>query len=128
MARRETTKRDIKIRAREKCAYAVLIGQIVKQPCECGAEQSEAHHDDYSKPLDVRWLCKPCHGAAHRGQPRAKRGHKTHCPQGHEYAGSNIGIKGDGKRYCLQCNRDRASAFKQRALTSPPLPIAEIRK
>jgi hypothetical protein len=33
---------------------------------ECGAPKADAHHDDYSRPLDVRWLCETCHGAEHR--------------------------------------------------------------
>jgi hypothetical protein len=37
---------------------ALRDGRIVKVPCEiCGNPKSQAHHDDYSKPLEVRWLC-----------------------------------------------------------------------
>ena len=31
-------------------------GKLQQQPCEvCGTEASQMHHDDYSKPLEVRW-------------------------------------------------------------------------
>lgn len=41
-------------------------GKLERGPCEvCGDPQSEMHHDDYSKPLEVRWLCRPCHIAHH---------------------------------------------------------------
>jgi len=31
--------------------------------------KAEAHHDDYSRPLDVRWLCKRHHEEAHHSLP-----------------------------------------------------------
>ncbi len=42
---------------------AVRDGRVVKKPCEqCGTEKGvHGHHKDYSKPLEVRWLCYQCH-------------------------------------------------------------------
>jgi Zn finger protein HypA/HybF involved in hydrogenase expression len=41
-------------------------GKLIKQPCEkCGSEDSEIHHEDYTKPLDVTWLCRKDHLELH---------------------------------------------------------------
>jgi len=41
-------------------------GIVIKLSCEiCGSEKSEAHHDDYAAPLDVRWLCRAHHRQHH---------------------------------------------------------------
>jgi len=66
--------------ARGKLNLAVYHGRVKRQSCEvCGATPAEAHHDDYGKPLEVRWLCPTHHrdhhqkGAAHE-QDQAIRG------------------------------------------------------
>lgn len=49
---------------------ALNRGDLVRQPCEvCGTTEGriDAHHDDYSKPLDVRWLCRSHHSRLHSG-------------------------------------------------------------
>lgn len=48
-------------------ARAVRNGELVRQPCvRCGDVKSLAHHEDYDKPLDVVWLCQPCHKQRHK--------------------------------------------------------------
>lgn len=55
-----------KVLARDAVYIAKKRGRIVAGPCEvCGATNAEAHHDDYSKPLDVRWLCREHHREHH---------------------------------------------------------------
>ena len=51
-----------------KVFRAVRKGLLTKRPCEvCGAVKVDAHHDDYTKPLEVRWLCREHHMAHHHG-------------------------------------------------------------
>ncbi len=51
-----------KINARKAVDHALQTGRLTREPCEvCGAEPAQGHHDDYSKPLEPRWLCVRCH-------------------------------------------------------------------
>lgn len=55
-----------KAMARVRANIAKQRGKLVALPCECCGEPSaEMHHDDYSRPLDVAWLCRPCHLKLH---------------------------------------------------------------
>lgn len=55
---------------------AIRNGKIKKEPCEiCGAWSSlHAHHDDYSKPLSIRWLCSKHHRSWHAKNGEALNG------------------------------------------------------
>lgn len=55
-----------KVRAHWKVKDALKRGILERRPCErCGSKTSQAHHEDYSKPLDVMWLCRGCHSQRH---------------------------------------------------------------
>lgn len=63
-----------KAHARNAVAFALKMGKIQRQPCEvCGDPKSEAHHEDYAKPLDVKWLCFFHHRVAHGQQPGQRK-------------------------------------------------------
>jgi hypothetical protein len=50
-----------------KTRNAIRDGKLIRKPCEvCGEVRAQAHHDDYGKPLDVRWLCTTHHTEWHR--------------------------------------------------------------
>ena len=50
-----------KQKARTAVGHAIRDGLIEKKPCEvCGSVKSFASHDDYDKPLAIRWLCRGC--------------------------------------------------------------------
>jgi hypothetical protein len=64
--RRYSERNPIKRRAHSATWHALNDGRLTPKPCEvCGAEKAQAHHDDYSKPLDVRWLCTTHHAEWH---------------------------------------------------------------
>lgn len=55
-----------KANARQKTKRAVESGKLVPQPCvRCQGLKVQAHHTDYSKPLEVTWMCFSCHRADH---------------------------------------------------------------
>ena len=48
-------------------ARAIRNGSLFRLPCvRCGEAKSVAHHEDYDKPLEVIWLCQPCHKQRHK--------------------------------------------------------------
>ena len=48
---------------------AVRDGRVAKRACVvCGEKKVEAHHHDYSRPLDVIWLCPVHHRQLHTGR------------------------------------------------------------
>ena len=67
-----------KAKARSILSNAVIAGSVIR-PLNCsvcgieplpmrdGRSALQAHHHDYTKPLDVQWLCSPCHKDLHNG-------------------------------------------------------------
>ena len=63
---RQTRVPAFKSAARKKVATELMAGRLVRGLCRaCGSKKSEAHHTDYSKPLDIVWLCRRCHALMH---------------------------------------------------------------
>jgi hypothetical protein len=64
------------LRAHSAVSYAVSRGGLVRPDAcsDCGLEgRIHGHHEDYSKPLDVVWLCPRCHKKRHPDNGRGRR-------------------------------------------------------
>lgn len=57
-----------KAKAHQTVSRAIQSGRLKRQPCEkCSSTKDiHGHHHDYSKPLEVEWLCRKCHTEVHR--------------------------------------------------------------
>ncbi len=67
--RRYAEKHPKASRAQRAVHWAVKVGHLVRpETCEqCGkGGRIDGHHPDYTRPLDVVWLCRSCHGLTRR--------------------------------------------------------------
>jgi hypothetical protein len=70
-SKRHIDKFPMKQKARLNLKIAIDKGLIVR-PGKCSncneTTKIQAHHEDYNKPLEVKWLCVNCHKNAHKGR------------------------------------------------------------
>ena len=68
--------RSIKLKNIYSTVYRALKKGMLTKPsgCQmCGSkEYIQGHHEDYSKPLEVMWLCSMCHLDLHKYRDKAK--------------------------------------------------------
>ena len=72
-------------RAKDICrSYAQVYlrrGKITREPCSvCSSPVAQMHHEDYTKPLQIVWVCRPCHLALHKDKAPVSR-RRTDVPQ-----------------------------------------------
>lgn len=66
-SKRTKAKYPEKEKARRILMFAIRSGKLIRLPCLiCGNKKSEAHHTDYTKPLDVVFLCRRHHIDVHK--------------------------------------------------------------
>lgn len=65
----ETALKQGVVKRRETCEDCGSSGRM-----KDGRSSIQAHHDDYNKPLTVRWLCQPCHHAWHKHNRPTRKG------------------------------------------------------
>jgi hypothetical protein len=68
-AQSQLSAEELAIRRKARTAYKTALkrGKLQRLPCMvCGDVEADGHHPDYSKPLDVVWLCGPHHVETHK--------------------------------------------------------------
>lgn len=70
LTKKHRNKNPVKYKARTALNNAIRDGRVMKLDyCEnCGQTEKRVlgHHNDYSKPLEVTWLCDKCHIQWHK--------------------------------------------------------------
>ncbi len=72
-SRKKLIEHSVEVLARGEVRKAISRGDITRGSCQvCGEENAQGHHEDYTKPLDVLWLCDTHHKRLHGGQSVAE--------------------------------------------------------
>jgi hypothetical protein len=73
-AARWKAEHPLEIWAHQALASAIKRGLIQREACEiCGKPEADAHHDDYHRPLAIRWMCRRHHLQFHAAQRKQER-------------------------------------------------------
>jgi hypothetical protein len=72
----------IKQAANKAVAKAIKDGTLIRQNCEYCDRPGLAHHENYSRPLEVRWLCPLHHHARHLEMGNGRRDFAPKQPDG----------------------------------------------
>lgn len=67
---KQSPEQQIKIKARGKISSRIQSGALKRQICsiaDCG-KIAQAHHNNYSKGLEIVWLCREHHEQLHHNQ------------------------------------------------------------
>jgi hypothetical protein len=81
---------------------AIRRGTLIRLPCtQCGNEKSHGHHEDYTKPLDVLWLCNLCHKQLHNQRsvrPKVQPKNRYLASMAHQEAQQRIALRQEEKQ------------------------------
>ena len=65
------TEHPDRFKARKIVQNAIRRGRLVRLPCVVCGKKAQGHHPDYSRPLEVVWLCPTHHQQTHAQMKRA---------------------------------------------------------
>ena len=68
-ARRYRAANPARTKAQTRVTTEIHAGRLLPQPCILCGDKGVAHHEDYSKPLEIIWLCITHHMSLHRAPP-----------------------------------------------------------